>query len=246
MWFWLLIVSLIVCASLVFGVVSSNTIASAISTPIPTATLSVTVQNTFPSNLICSDVVVTGETGAIWHGITLGESTVDELLASFKVDNPKVVERESGAQSYRFIDGINLYTVDVCTQDSTIIALSVSMIYAERGFIDEFVRNYGIPDTIAYTFNTASRVAFWFEYGIAIEVQVIIGDPFFGRVGQIVLFPPQPVIGYEERWPYNRTWPVWIPPHEERDDLSDVLNPFDFEAMLETSTPTATPPSASD
>lgn len=233
---WYLAIFLVVSTLFAFSSYPNRTIASTSLSPIPMVTPSVTVQNTFPANLICSDVVVTGEVGATWHDITIGESTVDDLLANFTAEDQQPVDRESGAQSYRLIDGINLYTVDVCTQDSTIIALFISMGNVERVFVNEFVRDYGIPDTIAYTFNTSGRVIFWFEYGIALEVSVILGDPLFGSVMYIVLFPPQPVAGHEGRWPYNRTWPVWVPPHEVRDDLSNVLNPFDFDAILETGT----------
>jgi hypothetical protein len=242
-WLWLLATLLAVFALSARSGYSNHTTASTVIISTLVATPSVTVQNTFPRNLVCSDVEVTGMAGSTWNGITTGESTVEDLLERFEAEDQEAVEWPSGALSYRLLDGPNLYTVNVCTQDSIIIVLSISMSNAEPVFLDEFVVGYGIPDVVTYSFGAYSRVVFWFERGVAIEAYAGIDSPFFGRVGQIVFFPPQLTKGYAERWPYNRTWPVWIPPHEKRDDLSSVQNPFDFDAMIATVTahPSRTP-----
>lgn len=207
----------------------------------PTPTL--TFLNSFPENLVCSDMETPGNLGPTWNGVTIGKSSVEDLLKQFGVENQDAVQRPSGALAFRLPISLGVYPVDVCVQGATITAMTITMTNVEPVFLIDFVSEYGIPDAVTYTSNPYSRVIFWFEQGLAVEVSANVGDLFFGRVGEVALFPYQPVTGYEARWPYNRTWPEWIPSDEFVTTLPDTQNPFDFDAMMVTITaqPSRTP-----
>lgn len=233
----------IISVSLIFVTYSGSSRASREPTLEYSPTPTLTFQNSFPENLVCSDVETPGNPGPTWHGVTIGKSSLDDLLKQFGDEGQEAVQTPSGALAFRLSTGQNLYPVDVCVQGTAITAMIIGMIYVEPVFLIDFVSEHGIPDAVTYTTNPYSRMVFWFEQGLAVEVYANVGDMFFEKVFRVALFPYQPVTGHEARWPYNRTWPEWIASDEFVTSLPDTQNPFDFHAMVATITaqPSRTP-----
>jgi hypothetical protein len=195
-------------------------------------------------------------------GITIGQSTladVEQLLSSL-------------SDAYVFIDDDDYDTrfvifdlsqrepdipsaVLLCLLNNEVQVLATAYNYdlsVPRPNLSDLVAQLGEPDAITWTENPASRVAFWFEQGIAVEVTVIPNnpdnprfEPTFGRIVTEFYFPYQEVEGYEDRWPYNQTRkfnPFLSYPYEGMNDYGPE-NPFDFDSMIATLTaePSRTP-----
>ena len=192
-------------------------------------------------------------------GITIGQSTladVEQLLSTLSDD-------------YVFIDGDDYDTrfvildlnqrdpdipssVRLCLEDDTVQALAIgyfSGLQTPRTNLSDLVAQFGKPDAITWTDNPASRIAFWFEQGLAADVTVLPNEPgyqpIFGRVEVEIYFPHQVIDGYENRWPYNQTrkFNIYLASPEDPSVDFGPENPFDFEAIVATITaePSRTP-----
>lgn len=247
--------------SLVLGVLWGNRAAQAIQTHMPTPVDSDDLR-VFPGDLVCDKREETiGSNGPSWLGITIGLSSledVEQLISTFGDDEYVFIDDDN--YDIRFVAS-NLIrdesqfpsSVRLCLERNVIQVLAVGYsngLLAPRPNLSDFMAQFGTPDAITWTDNPASRIAFWFEHGIAAEVTVISNnpddphlEPTFGRVEVEIYFPHQETDGYENRWPYNQTRqfnPYLSWPYQGRDDYGPE-NPFDFEAIAVTMT--AQPPS---
>lgn len=214
-------------------------------TPFPTQ---VTDPFPFPSGLFCSQA--TSGPGPTWRGITIGLSTLDDLQTlmmelsenySFTDRGPRGVLFSLFTRREALENDIPVH-VTACIHDNVITALSPldAATDSPAAFLDDWIAELGVPDVLTWTSASTSRVVFWFEHGIAASVLVV--EPF-GAIIMPVYFPYQPVEGYMNRWPYNRTRTSPMQHHEAGTPPPSVQNPFDFDVMVATITevPSHTP-----
>lgn len=243
----------------------------------------------FPNDLFCADIIGNNEIGKIGTTvgpITLGETTLDDLIAMYADSFPISIEEGFGefeviimAPSATAFNSVIYFAYRACVEDGRIIVVegSIQNILNPEDLIEldtyyhsddytyvpptdfvpfgikQMVERYGIPDVVTYSEDPTLRVAFWFEQGIAgafyVEYDNPISEypPAFGVLNKIVYFPIQEVEGYENRYPFNRTYPEEDYMIEFASWVSNSLNvptnqnPFNFDAMLESLTPTPSP-----
>lgn len=204
-------------------------------------------------------------------GITIGESTLDDVEQLISTFGDEYVFIDDDNYNTRFVASNFIQdepqfpsSVRLCLEGNVVQVLAVGYnngLLAQRPNLSDFIVQFGVPDAITWTDNPASRVAFWFEQGIAAVATVIPNNPdyphlesTFGRIEVEIYFPYQEIDGYEDRWPYNQTRqynPFLSWPYTGRDDYGPE-NPFDFAAMIatitaepsRTATPTFAPPSS--
>jgi hypothetical protein len=196
----------------------------------------------FPSSLIC--LKATEGQGPSWAGIEIGKTTLSEIKRTpLKINNREITEEITEMYDethfrWQLADGQVIY-VDVCLRDEVVTAAHFSLFSLQETWrMEDFVALYGLPDAVGYA--ELWRIAFWFEYGMALEIATISDDmlDFNKAIGVgLVLFPIQDKAGYETRWPYLYT-PKGIPFVSGLSDEYFELpqNPFDFDAMVATIT----------
>lgn len=206
----------------------------------------------FPSQLFCQDITEVTP-GPTWETITIGEATLEDLDAYLATFSTTAGVFSSGNNG--FIVG-NIFTdfagqrapfiIFGCSLDNVITVLQVW--YNTESLDDitlftDLMFVYGEPDTATYTtIQPSLSVMFWFDEGLAANVfsgaselslAPITDWDFYGRVDVLTFFPFQEEVeGFEERWPFNRTY-LFI------DDAPEPLgteNPFDFESIQATVT----------
>lgn len=204
--------------------------------------------------------------------VTIGETTIENLIQMYTNYFLVSVEMNENWVNYAKINLIHFNnheiheSIDVCIKDDIIISIKkTSFSYAryamtaleddiitsnlfELSNIQYFVSIYGIPDIVTYSPQPTHRLAFWFEEGIIGEFYIRKDYvPAFGKLNNIVYLPFQEVEGYEERYPFNQTYPdelylTDIAPTLILDNFTTTeRNPFDFDAILESLTPTPLP-----
>lgn len=243
----------VLAISLVFGVLWNAQSTQAIQTFTPTPINSDDLR-VFPGDLVCAERNgATSSIGPMWLGITIGQSTledVEQLLSTLDYDyvfignddyntrflNSEFIQHEPGIPS----------AIRLCLVKNEVQVLAVSFnvdLSVPRPVLSDLVAQFGEPDTVTWTENPATRVVFWFEQGMAFEVAVLPNkpsyQPTFGRVVTEIYFPYQEIDGYESRWPYNQTrkFNEYLRSPEDPSTGFGVENPFDFSAMITTSTP---------
>lgn len=214
----------------------------------------------FPTHLHCPDIS-SPYLGPRWKNFQIGVSTITELDTYLNNLNPNY--NRSRIDSVNFVS----YTlslsirkaedlgipslVNVCfdPQSRIITAISPGNL-VDSPFLSDLLIRYGEPDAVTWDLSTETRLVFWFEDGVAATIRVDLTERFapYGTVLSMTYFPFQPIEGYENRWPYNRTVSG-----EQLEDLQrratltpsvpNEENPFDFEAMIATITaePSRTP-----
>jgi hypothetical protein len=186
----------------------------------------------FPMGLVCSEAE--SGLGPTWRNITIGESSLFDIEAEY-------------GKSFAWNDMLRISDFEVgwdivlCVEKKIITAIKVG---SELPYLEDYVELYGEPDVVTWS-NTASRLLFWFDEGIAIDVYV---NPtvarYYGLVSFVVYFPYQDLNDYEDKWPFNQTLTEGLPDGDLA--IPDEQNPFDFNAILATITaepsypPTAT------
>ena len=225
------ILSLIVFAGLLFFVLSTTPSSGIKDTPTPT-TNQFNRTDYFPTGLQCEHAP--NSVGGTWRTLTIGESAVSDIDAVF-VDN-STFEHDLESQDFTFIDDDSWtrFTVNYCVVDNQIIVLQITEATSALR-IEDFVLQYGIPDALAFDLDPTRRVIFWFEMGLAIEVYVNRSSQGFGRVTEIIYFPYQENVNYEEKWPYVFTID-YSPPYDNLTSIPQTLNPFEFNSMVATMT----------
>lgn len=222
-------------------------------TPLPTPSSDVWP---FPNGMYCNEIEL--GLGSSWHGITIGESTLDEFEQQLFAlsDEYSIIERPNPASLgivYSVPTEIALENqipraVTICTIDNIIASIRVSnTVYPAQPsiFIDDWIANLGTPDAVTWGGSEFSRVVFWFQEGIALDV--FVGQPEYGAVFYTIYFPYQDVSGYEARFPYNRTARIpFVGDEVFNPPLPTEQNPFDFDAIIATITaqPSRTSPTA--
>lgn len=216
-----------------------------------TATPNRAAVDVFPRNLFCADITEIAP-GPTWETITIGESTTEDLAAYMATisDTAGIFPTLNNT----FIVG-NIYTefnnqrgpaiIFGCTIDNVITALQIHYTtYStdDISYFTDLMSVYGEPDVATYTpIQPSITIAFWFDEGIAAEIfngatEVDLApqvDPdFYGRVDIFTFFAFQDVEGFEDRWPYNRTWKF----EPSAPEPIGTENPFDFEAIQATVT----------
>lgn len=226
------------------------------STPIPLFEFSLP----FPGHLHCPEII-SPHLGSTWKNFQVGVSTINELdtyMTELDPNYSRGIIASVNFLSYTFLLSIRRAEelgvpsrIDVCFDPQTQIITAIS---PKGNFttvhLADLLIEYGEPDTVTWEFGTETRIAFWFEEGIAATIRVDLSEQFapYGTVLSMTYFPYQEVEGFEERWPYNRT--VAGERVEELElratltpDVPNIANPFDFDAMIATITaqPSRTP-----
>jgi hypothetical protein len=206
----------------------------------------------FPVDLYCENIGGISE-GPTWGDVTIGISSVEDLKGYVNtIDNYTVTQYTNFVYFERIpnvLDGSGIPPLieacsDIGTQTVTALRVSIN----RSIYIQDMVAKYDAPDIVTWSNSNISRVAFWFNKGIAALVYILEKHEImdYGEIGIIVYFPFQMDEDFEERWPYNQTnsenpvdhgdSPVIPPP-------SEAQNPFDFDAMVATITaqPSRTP-----
>lgn len=194
------------------------------------------------------------ESGFDWRGITIGMNTQDDLeslleqLGRYELVLP-IEGTLSNSIGYRWQDsrdkGILQQApaqLDICVQDKKIVVLDMTWFYQSPLYIDDLLASLGEPDIVTWSTMESSRIAFWFEFGVAIDVFVQSGDAeSFGLVTRVIYFPTQSKEGYESKWPFNITRKE--PFNSSDPSIPNERNPFDFDSIIATVTaePTRTP-----
>jgi hypothetical protein len=185
------------------------------------------VRDTFPIGLVCSDSEIA--LGPTWRNMTIGVSTLEEFEAQYGKTNLHYDMQQLDREGY---------TISLCVKKNIITAIKVG---SDLPYLDDYVAIYGAPDAVTYS-QVASRVLFWFEEGIAVDVYINTANPdYYGLVSFVIYFPYQETEGYKTRWPYNHTFIEGIFAQDEY--VSELQNPFDFDAIMATITaePSRTP-----
>lgn len=238
--------------------------------PTPTPDSNRPIYSYFPESLVCDEVVGGSglSIGLVTIGETTLQE-IDEIYSEYFEVQIEYFEKVGRTiiSLYR-VDNNTIYQgVDVCTIDDVIVVadrkfpsdvelgeLYDSISTAEppspasfqRVNMDTFVRRYGIPDVVTFSTNPNLRVAFWFEYGLAAEFYIVLDPldndypPAFGALGRVIYFPFQDAAGYEDRWPFNQTFPeqlyiTYVAPTVPT-GVPTERNPFDFDAIIATMT----------
>jgi hypothetical protein len=194
----------------------------------------------FPLELYCAEAVE--GTGPSWENITIGSSTLGELAETlFQRSKEYEVYSEENEVRFSIFDRTTVRdtdiptTVTVCIIDDIVIALAVAHNLSSLPDLNDYIVQYGEPDAVTWSDFETSRVVLWFEEGIVANVGV--ADSGFGVITTVYM-PYQSAVGFETKWPYNRTRTmpplagdeVFIPP------LPTEQNPFNFDAMIATIT----------
>lgn len=206
----------------------------------------------FPSTLFCEDVAELAP-GPTWETLTIGESTLDDLIAYLATISTTAGVFPAG--NNEFLVG-NIFTdfagqrgpfiIFGCTVGDIITVLQVWYITETLDDITTFtdlIFVYGEPDAVTYTNTQPSlTIMFWLDEGLAANVftgasetnmEPAPDNPFYGRADVLTFFPYQDEIeGFEERWPYNRTYSFI----EDAPAPIGTENPFDFESIQATVT----------
>jgi hypothetical protein len=213
----------------------------------PAATPTLMPPYPFPY-LFCPNVVA-GK-GATWQGITIGESTLDDVYVLMEALSDNYIIRERADESVLFDHKSyrEAYENDIpsqtifCTQDDVITAIEykpgIALGNPPKLFLDDLVAKYGVPDAVTWANSSTSRVVFWFEEGIVASVTV---TETYGSVFNVIYMPYQPVEGYESRWPFNQTRTEPLEHPEGGKQPPTEQNPFDFEAIAATLTAQPSP-----
>lgn len=188
-------------------------------------------QKYFPWILYCPDVPA--GSGPEWTGLTIGESTVQELISKVGVEP---ILLDNGAWLI-YLPERYIYFCESNQIITSIKVASNSFDTDEQLYIDDLIAFYGVPDATAYVLGLEySRVFFWFEDGIAAEVFVYDKDANFRRVTALVFLPYQALEDFESRYPYNRTCGDTFCGEPFFGYEPEQLNPFNFDEMLLTVT----------
>jgi hypothetical protein len=206
----------------------------------------------FPTSLYCSDIQQVSA-GPTWEGITIGVTSrpqFEAFISELNVDYD-VVDGEDKLLFYAFngrdalAQNVPTY-ITACFNGGTLVLVEISF-HAESDSenIFDMVAHYGIPDAVTWTDTLGTRIAFWFEEGLAAEISVRQElESNYGKVIRVIYFLYQDSDTYEETWPYNRTpeQPVFGDSVVEP-PLPEEQNPFDFDAIIATATaqPSSTP-----
>ncbi len=200
---------------------------------------------TFPYMVYCSDIRNLGK-GPAWQGVTIGVTPLSELRQrlidlGYKGENelPQTWTFRRSEQTPE--DGPDV--IVICEWGGAVSALNLllPLFSPSSPYFVDLVAEYGKPDIVTWTANPATRLAFWFERGIAVEMSVIRDSLYFGQVDRIVYFSYQASTGYEVKWPYK-----WTNPNKTLESgLPFEQDPFDYSAMFATMTaqPSRTPAS---
>lgn len=199
-----------------------------------------------PANMIVS-------AGPTWREITIGLSTLQDVENLYGVRAVPEEPHYSGdfgrsfnisltaeAAQERKISAI----IDFCVVDGKVAAFTVPLAYDDTlptSQIDSWLSRYGRPELVTWvaTGNTWEyRTLIWPGEGIALDVNVSLveQEPHLAWVGSITFFPYAQGDNYLGQWPYtglNRQAPT------SNNDAGNPTeeNPFDFDSMLATPTP---------
>jgi hypothetical protein len=239
----IIIIALVVLGCGALGL-AQDTTPVPVFTPFPTP---ITDPYPFPNGLFCSDAEM--GPGPTWRGITIGESTLQQLQALMVglSDNYTFTDRGPRGVIFSLFSRKEALEKHIpsnlvaCIENEVVVALSANDVEETPSlFLDDLIAELGTPDAVTWGNSSTSRVVFWFEEGIAVSVLIV--EPF-GAVIFPVYFPFQPVDGYESRWPFNRTRILPVQHHEGGTPPPSEQNPFDFDAILATITaqPSRTP-----
>ena len=242
---------------LLMGVLQMTFAQSSSETPTPILPLYQFTQP-FPLDLYCTEINEP-YIGPTWNDLQVGVTTVAEfdeymsnLHPTFGGDTfPYIYLLEYGMSPREALELAIPNIVSACYDPETniITAISPNLVY-DMITITDLVIQYGKPDTVTWRIGTETRVAFWFEEGIAATIRVDLSERFapFGTILSMTYFPFQPVEGFETRWPFNRTVSGELLEQLERratltPEVPNVANPFDFDEMIATITaqPSRTP-----
>lgn len=200
----------------------------------------------FPSDLFCEEAETSLPTGAGWNFVEIGSASLDGFRAYFGYLNLWKYREWTAWDDTLIFEGGHLDDqnvgpwVQVCIVNNVVMVLKV---YPLNTNLSSFVANYGVPDTVTWSSNSPSEnVAFWFERGIAVQFNAAANDygspninsPYWGIVSHVTYFPPQPVEGYENRWPYNRTRRLNFPLGANQP--IGTQNPVNYDVMIATMT----------
>jgi hypothetical protein len=242
-----LIISLLVALGFCCFALAQENTPTPLFTPFPTP---IEDPFPFPNGLFCPDAE--GGLGPTWNGITIGESTFDELQTLMMGLSDNYILTDRGARGFRL--SLPLSAIDEaqekgipegvigCVQDGVIIVLSEVEVATRLPtfFLDDWIAELGTPNAVTWGNSSASRTVFWFGEGLAVSVLVV--EPFGASIFH-VYFPYQSVEDYETRWPFNRTRRSPLQYHEGGTPPPSEQNPFDFDSIVATITaePSRTP-----
>jgi hypothetical protein len=204
----------------------------------------------FPQVLYCSESIL--GPGPEWYELEVGKTTLQDLIRVYHItidpmppDGPQIAVSKAASGEP--------IIVQFCIKNATVSSMKFYVDPYEWPFRD-FVLHYGPPDRVTYA--PEGRVAFWFEYGLALEIKLrseLVGSgpyayhevlPFNeGNVESVILFPYQIREAGVTHWPF-----IYAPTISMHDQYLDIVyeskespqNPFDFEAMFATATAQAT------
>jgi len=192
--------------------------------------------------------------GHSWRNITIGESTLSDLqdLYGFLAGDPMYRQNPFLAPTYSLTltaeasrDRALARSVDACIVDRKIAALLLDPIHdAELPvMLRDWLIKYSAPSivTFARSFDWGYRTLVWPNEGVGLIVDLratnIDRDAVYTVL--VAFFPPAQSPDDLNGWPYAgllRSSPTLI-----NDGYPAAMNPFDFEAMIGTSTPQPTP-----
>lgn len=204
--------------------------------PLPTGLI--TPPEYFPEYLICDETKV--DNGSHWFDIEIGVSSLDDLMTTLERFGDYIVWLDEDNYLYlgRVEDEDEQLEVDpliapsfvaVCISDEdTIVTLGI---LSRRGLeldIYDLTAIYGIPDAVTWIARPMSRIAFWFDEGVATTIDIIEDTQIPYRITAIYYYPFVDETTYENEYPFAYT---------RQDALSSIeRNPFDFDSIVATIT----------
>lgn len=189
----------------------------------------------FPRDLICDEIEQVG-LGPTWLGITVGQTSMENAIT--------IITQHYEKTNLTFDDGILQFnkgesetgsnlpdSIQMCFRDGVVAVLRLSILdFDSLPTLAEFIGEFGFPDLITWSLSNpeVSRVAFWFEKGIAADFS-IIPDAGLGTITVLVYFSYQSAEDFETEWPYTSTRLLYENPRSLEDNFG-AANPFDLEA----------------
>jgi hypothetical protein len=182
-----------------------------------------------PDDLSCADITSL-EKGQTWNGLTIGTSTLTEVIAALSPLTPQWDERQAAVRFGASFDDFEapVRLVLACFSDDMVTAIDVyggvDLLETPNGAefdgsVESWVEAFGKPDVVTWGNDYYSRTLIWAESGLLVVISMNYYDPFETGTRHFILLPPMDSDNLGDSWIKNSL------PDTETEHSGDLL-PF--------------------